>query len=158
VEEPDALRAALDDALSYSPRALVEEHLAGAEVACGVLDGPDGEGPLALPPTQIVPRDAAFFDYHAKYTPGATEEITPAPLPEETIGAIRRIALRVHEALGLEGMSRTDVIVRDGVPHVLEVNTIPGMTETSLLPQGAAAAGISFPQLLDRIVRCATER
>ena len=79
-------------------------------------------------------------------------------LSEETIGEIQRTSLRVHEALGLEGMSRTDVIVRDGIPVVLEVNTIPGMTETSLLPQAAAVAGISFPQLLDRIIRSALER
>jgi len=122
------------------------------------LDGLDGEEPLALPPTQIIPREAVFFDYHAKYTPDATEEITPARLPEETIGEIQRIALRVHAGLGLEGMSRTDVIVRDGVPVVLEVNTIPGMTETSLLPQAAAVAGIPFPRLLDRIIRSALER
>jgi D-alanine-D-alanine ligase len=152
------LRAAVEEAFRWSERVLAEEFVRGDEIACGVLDTPGG-GPLeALPPTQIIPREDAFFDYHAKYTPGATDEITPPRLPGAIIAEIQEIAVRAHELLGLEGMSRTDVIVRDEIPHILEVNTIPGMTETSLLPQEAAAAGISFPGLLDRIIRLAIER
>jgi D-alanine-D-alanine ligase len=154
----EELSGAIEEAFRWSERVLVEEFVAGDEIACGVLDTPGGGPPEALPPTQIIPREDAFFDYHAKYTPGATDEITPPRLPGPIITEIQEIAVRAHELLGLEGMSRTDVIVRDDTPHILEVNTIPGMTETSLLPQEAAAAGISFPRLLDRIIRLAIER
>jgi D-alanine-D-alanine ligase len=128
-----------------------------AEVTCSVLDTPGGGEPMALPPTQIIPREDLFFDFHAKYTPGATEEVTPPRLHKDTIRKIQRAALQVHRLLALRGMSRTDMIVRDAVPIVLEVNTIPGMTRTSLLPQQAEAAGLSFPEALDRIVRVALE-
>lgn len=147
------LDAAVEAALDFSDWVLVEELVEGDEVTCGVLDRLDGGDPEALPVTEILPREDEFFDYHAKYTPGATEEITPARLPDRVQESMRDAAVRAHLLLRVRGMSRTDAIVRDGVPYLLEVNTIPGMTGTSLLPQGAAAAGISFPELLDRIAR-----
>ena len=156
VGKAEELPAAIEEALRWSDRALVEELVEGDEVTCAVLGGLAG-APEALPPTQIIPREDAFFDFHAKYTPGATEEVTPARLPSDVIRRIQVTAARVHQILFLSGMSRTDMIVRAGIPVVLEVNTIPGMTETSLLPQAAAAAGISFPEVLDRILRLALE-
>jgi hypothetical protein len=112
----------------------------------------------AVSPTPFPPRNAQFFDYQAKYTAGAAEEITPAPFTEETIKDIQAIALKAHQILGCAGMSRTDMILRGDDIFVLETNTIPGMTETSLYPQEAKAMGIAFPDLLDKIIDVALNR
>lgn len=145
------LEKAIKLASSYSNKVLAQEFIDGPEVTCAVLD--EGHEARALPPTQIIPK-AGFFDYHSKYTPGATEEITPARLPARVIKNIQTAALKSHRVLGCSGLSRTDMIVgKDGSIYVLELNTIPGMTKTSLCPQAAAAAGISFPELLDRIIQ-----
>ncbi len=146
---------ALQTARLYDSQILIEEFIKGTEVTCGVLDRarPDGSTErIILPPTEIVVKGAEFFDYESKYTPGKTDEITPARLSEEMIHRIRQTAGEVYALIGCAGMSRIDMIVRGGEIFVLECNTIPGMTPTSLLPQGAAAAGISFSQLLDIIV------
>ena len=108
---------------------------------------------------EIVPVDALFFDFDAKYKPGGSREITPPQLPPDVITAIQKITLVAHRAIGACGMSRTDMILAPtGELFVLEINTIPGMTATSLLPQAAQAAGISFPQLLDHIIAAAQRR
>ncbi|MDH3897526.1 MAG: D-alanine--D-alanine ligase, partial [Deltaproteobacteria bacterium] len=99
-----------------------------------------------------------FFDYEAKYKPGATEEICPARLNEELTKKAQDYAVRAHQALRCRGYSRTDMIVSDNEAYVLETNTIPGMTATSLYPQAAAAAGISFSELLDRLIELALEK
>jgi D-alanine-D-alanine ligase len=142
---------------AYDNRLLVETFIQGREITCAVLDTPGGKPPVVLPPTEIVPRGSSYFDYHAKYTPGATDEITPAPLDKAATETIRRYALRAHEALGCHGKSRTDMIFSNGNVFVLETNTIPGLTETSLLPQAAKAHGLSFSRLLDRIITVALE-
>ncbi len=148
---------AIAEAFTNSDTAMLERYIAGTEVTCGVLDTDVGTTPLQ--PTEIIPKERGFFDYHSKYTPGATEEITPPRLPPETIGRIQQTALVTHRAIGASGMSRTDMILgNDGTLYVLEINTIPGMTETSLLPQAAAAVGISFPKLLDHIIASALRR
>lgn len=152
------LRRRLPSSLGYGRRLLAEELVEGIEVTCAVLDTPGGRPPIALPPTEIAPRSGAYFDYHAKYTPGASLEITPARVDAALIARVQALALRAHAALGCAGMSRTDMIVRGRRVSVLETNTIPGMTKTSLLPQAAQAAGISFPRLLDRIISVARER
>lgn len=144
-------------ALRYGDRLLAEELVAGIEVTCAVLDTPGGGPPVALPPTEIVPQTGAYFDYHAKYTPGASIEVTPARIGAAMTARVQDLALRAHAALGCAGMSRTDIILRGRGLTVLETNTIPGMTKTSLLPQAARAAGISFPRLLDRIIAVARE-
>jgi D-alanine-D-alanine ligase len=158
VARAEDLAPALDDALGEDARALVEERLVGTEVTCAVLGGGPHEDPLALPVTEICPKSGAFFDYRAKYTKGESEDITPARIPEDLTRRVQELAVRAHEALGCEGMSRTDFILRDGVPHALETNTIPGLTPLSLLPQAAAAAGMSFAQLLDRVITSAMRR
>jgi D-alanine-D-alanine ligase len=158
------LDAAMDEALAVDTQALIEEALEGIEISCGVLDLiRDGEArATALPPTEIRPVSAEYFDYESKYVPGRSEEITPAPLPGPLIERIQHCALLAHRALGCEGMSRTDMIVpsRDAnaEPFLLETNTIPGMTPTSLLPQQAAAFGLTFPQFLDALVEHALWR
>jgi len=102
--------------------------------------------------------ESEFFDYRAKYIAGATEEITPPRLSAEIIKKIQENALKTHEILGCAGMSRTDMIVSGEDIFILETNTIPGMTETSLYPQAAAAVGISFAELLDKIIRSAINK
>ncbi|MDP1719321.1 MAG: D-alanine--D-alanine ligase, partial [bacterium] len=113
----------------------------------------------ALPPTEIVPKLRAFFDYYSKYTSGASREITPPRISEKEIKKIQALALKAHRAIKAKGMSRTDFI-RDEKDqlYVLEINTLPGMTATSLLPQEAKAAGIEFPKLLDLIIAAGLEK
>ena len=158
VRKTDDLEKAVQLAFSYDDVVLAQEYISGAEVTCAVLDEGGDKDPIALPPTQIIPKTSEFFDYHAKYTPGATEEITPPHLPAEIIKKIQNSALQVHKIIGCAGMSRTDMIVSGNDVYVLETNTIPGMTEASLYPQAAAAVGISFPELLDKIIQSAINR
>ncbi len=152
----DECRAGIEAALALDREVMVERYVAGREITGGVL----GNRELtALPLVEIVPgEEFAFFDYAAKYTPGASREICPAPLDGETSRRAQEIALAAHRALRLRGYSRTDMIVADtGEIYVLETNTIPGMTPTSLLPQAAAAAGLPFGALLDRLIELALE-
>lgn len=132
---------------------IISREVDGTEVSCGVLAVSKNEI-VALPPTEIVPKKThQFFDYQAKYEVGETNEITPARLPAETLEKIKQIALKVHHLVGADGYSRTDMIVdKDGEPHVLEINTLPGMTVTSILPREAKAYGMSFSELLTTII------
>lgn len=148
----EEFRKCMPEVLSYEDRVLIEEYITGTEVTCGVVDLAGEVGPRALPVIEIRPVTAAFFDYHAKYTPGATEEICPAPLDSETTRRIQEIAVRAHTLVGCSGFSRSDMILDEGDPVWIEVNTIPGMTETSLLPQAAAAGGIPFPKMLELFI------
>ncbi len=149
VEDPEALEWAVARALAYDDAVLVEEWIRGVEISTPVLNDE------ALPTVEIAPKSERY-DFASKYLPGATEEIIPARLRPETIKEAQRIALEAHRALGCAGATRTDAIVRD--PHgaaeivALEVNTLPGMTATSLLPNSAAAAGISFDELCELLV------
>jgi D-alanine-D-alanine ligase len=159
------LKEAIEQAAAYDERIIVERFIEGTELTVGVLGNDE---PFALPVVEIVPAKG-FYDYEAKYTPGATEEIVPARISEEAAEHAQEIALAAHRSLGCRGMSRVDMIYRrDSGTHdpqrtthdqfsVLEVNTIPGMTPTSLLPRAAAAAGIPFPRLLDMLIDFALE-
>ncbi|MBN1901473.1 D-alanine--D-alanine ligase [Candidatus Sumerlaeota bacterium] len=152
------LHEALHLARRYDSQILVEEFLKGVEVTCGVIDRIDRNGAtehLVLPPTEIAVKKAAFFDYDSKYTPGMTDEFTPARLPRNMLDRIGETAEIIYKLIGCSGMSRMDMILRDDKIYILECNTIPGMTPISLLPQGAAAAGIHFPRLLDYIIQFA---
>lgn len=152
------LGPAIDAALAEDEYALVESYLAGTELTCGVLGGGPHERALALPLTEIVPVSDEFFDFRAKYTVGACNEITPARVDEAVVERIQALSLLAHEAIGCEGMSRSDFILTSAGPVMLEINTIPGMTRTSLLPQGAAAAGIPFDELIERLLGSALRR
>lgn len=153
----EAIALAIEYAFSCSNIVMLQRFVAGTEVTCGILEV--GGKATALPPTEIVPKMGAFFDYDAKYAPGASEEITPARLQPEILQRVQDAALRAHRAIGCSGFSRTDMILApDGTLFVLELNTIPGMTATSLLPQAAAAAGIPFSRLLDHILASALQR
>ena len=155
VREASELAAALQTAFQHGDTALVEEFVTGTEITVPVLGNTDLE---VLPIVEIVPH-SGFYDYHDKYTPGATDEIVPARLPAAVAEEARRVARLCHETLGCRGMSRTDMIAdKTGTLYTLEVNTIPGMTPTSLLPRSAAAAGLSFSQLLDKLIGFALEK
>jgi D-alanine-D-alanine ligase len=154
------LDAALTRLFSAGGEFLVEPAVNGLEVTCGVLGKPGG-GEEALPPILIRPTgtDSVFFDYTAKYTKGGAEELCPAPLPKKVRQAAQDAALTAHRALGLFGYSRTDFILcRNESLVVLETNTLPGMTATSLVPQEAAVHGLSFEQLLERLIALGLER
>lgn len=134
---------------------VLEEYIKGREITGAVLGNDD---PVALPLVEIIPSAAyEFFDYEAKYKEQATREICPAPLPEEVAARAQEFALRAHKILKLKGYSRTDMIVRDEEIFVLETNTIPGMTRTSLFPLAARVAGLEFGALLDRLIELALE-
>jgi len=153
VWEWDTLERAVRKALGFDTSVLVEEFIAGTEVSVPVLGT---RQPEALPPVEIVPR-SGYYDFHAKYVPGETQEIVPARLQPEVLSHIQSVAVAAHLALGCRGMSRVDMIVHENTPFVLEVNTIPGLTPTSLLPRSAEAAGIRFEQLINRLIEEALE-
>ena len=133
-------------------RVLVEQFVAGREFTLPVVET-DGGVPEAFPVIEIRPKTSAFFDYEAKYTPGASDEICPAPIDADLEARLRALGVAAHEAIGCRGYSRTDCIVApDGRVALLELNTLPGLTRESLLPKSAAAHGLSFPALVERLI------
>ncbi|UCD58953.1 MAG: D-alanine--D-alanine ligase, partial [Candidatus Hydrogenedentota bacterium] len=152
-----AFPPAVETVFRYDTSALVEEFVPGREITSPVLGNGPGKKPTALPLVEIVPKTSEFFDYEAKYTPGASDEITPAPLDEKLTRKAQRLGVKVHQVLGCSGLSRIDMILNGERLYVLETNTIPGITDVSLCPKAARAMGISFPQLLDRIIDVALE-
>ena len=158
VRRAEQLPEAVATALRYDSKALIERYARGMEITVGVLGNiGDPAGLEALPVIEIVPR-SEYYDYESKYAEGGSEHIIPARLPDALRHHAQEIALRCHEILGCRGMSRTDMIACGNQLFVLEVNTIPGMTPTSLLPQAAAHAGIPFSALLDRLIASALPR
>jgi len=155
VRQPEQLPAALELAFQHDSEVMVEEFIQGREVTVGVIGNDEL---MALPLIEIIPNDQYdFFDYEAKYKPGATREVCPAEVDDSIRKKAQQYGLIAHQALRLKGYSRTDMIVRGDEFFILETNTIPGMTETSLLPQAAAEAGLDFSALLDRLIELATE-
>lgn len=153
VDEPAKLPRALAFAFEYDDTVLVEQRVEGTEITVSVI----GNAELtALPIVEIVSPNG-FFDYAAKYSESGAEEIVPARISEDAGREAREIALLCHRLLDCRGMSRTDMFATDDGVVTLEVNTIPGMTPTSLLPKAALAAGISFSDLLDRLITLAVE-
>jgi len=152
--DPVELPGAIGLAFKYDKTILIEEFVAGVEVTVGVLGN---DHPMALPTLEIVP-EHEFYDYESKYLPGMSRHIIPARISEQARAECERLGIVAHQALGCRGMSRSDLIVtEDGECLLLETNTIPGMTATSLLPDAARAAGIEFPQLCLRLVELALE-
>ena len=142
----DELRLALTDGLAFGGKCVLEQYISGREIQVAILEG------KALPSIEIIPK-TGFYDYENKYQPGAAEEVCPAPIPAEWEQRLARAAEQVFAAVGLSVYSRADFIVtEDGTPYFLEINNLPGMTPTSLVPQEAAAAGISYGELCERIV------
>lgn len=151
------LTAAVEDAFLYDQIILAQQFVKGRELSCGVVEL-NGEL-TALPPTEIIPQVSEFFDYKAKYTDGGSKEITPAELETAQTQAVQQIALDSHIALGCGGYSRTDVILDEtGEIYAIETNTLPGMTQFSLLPAQAKAYGLTFAQLVEAIVASAQNK
>lgn len=151
----EGIMRGIEKAFQYDTEVMVEAYVGGREITCCILGNQVLE---ALPVVEIVPADAyAFFDYDAKYTPGATREICPAAIPSALGEQAAHIAKTAHKALGCRVWSRSDIIIRDGALHLLETNTIPGMTETSLFPLAARAAGMSLSDLLDKMITLSLE-
>jgi D-alanine-D-alanine ligase len=156
VDKPDELPAAMVSCFSYGEAALVEQLVTGTEVAVTVLD--TGDGPEALPAVEVVPL-SGVYDYTARYTAGHTEFFAPARLSEQVAADVAEAAVAAHTALGLRDVSRVDAIVDvDGRVQLLEVNTSPGMTETSLLPMAVEAAELSFGRVLRTLLEQAAAR
>jgi D-alanine-D-alanine ligase len=149
----DSLLPAVREILAQGREVLVEQYQPGLEVTCAVL----GEDPLPL--ILIRPGEGAtFFDYQSKYVPGGAEEVCPAPLPLNISQGIQSMAMRAHRVLGLDGYSRADFILHEGQAQLLELNTLPGMTGTSLLPQAAAAHGLDFDRLIARLIELGMQK
>jgi D-alanine-D-alanine ligase len=152
VKDTKSVPSAVEDCFRFGDEVIVEEFFPGRELTVGIL------GDVALPIIEIVPRDG-FYDYEHKYTKGASEYFVPAGIGEDATRAVQDASLAATRALGLKIYSRVDVILApDGRLNVLEINTIPGMTETSLLPKAAAAAGLDFPALCERIASLSLQR
>ena len=147
VDDEKGLEAAICAARIYEDQVIVEDRIFGREFSVGVLDGE------ALPIIEIIPKEG-FYDYKNKYQTGLTQEVCPAQLPDRLTKRLQESALAVHQLLRLGCYSRIDFMLdRNNQVYCLEANTLPGMTPTSLIPQEAAAAGISYPQLCEKIVQ-----
>lgn len=155
VRRAEDLAPAIEAAFKLDRVILAERLLSGRELTAAVVGNREL---VALPLIEIIPGEqSTFFDFTAKYTPGGSQEICPARVDQATTKLVQELGLAAHRALGLKGYSRTDFILTEDGPLALETNTIPGMTETSLLPQAAAAAGMDFPTFIDKLLSLALE-
>lgn len=157
VRKPSQWKEALRIAHRYDEEAMVEAFIPGHEVTVSLLGAADGTV-TGLPAVEIVAPDG-FYDFSAKYTKGRTQYLCPAPLSASVTKQIRQFAVKTYQVLGCKGAARVDFrITSKGKPYVLEINTVPGMTETSLLPMAAGKAGLSYDVLTERILQSALQR
>lgn len=150
VKRDEELESAISKAKKYDSEIIIEEYLRGTEVSCGVLGG------VVLPVVEIVPKNE-FFDYESKYTESGAREICPARISKRMSERVQKLTLKVFKAIKGRGYARVDFIIKNNRAYLLEINTLPGLTPTSLLPKEAEAAGINYSQLLDRIIELAIE-
>lgn len=152
VQEASHLSEAFGSAFRFGARILVQKYISGKEIHVGIL------GESALGAIEIRPK-GAFYDYSAKYIPGMSEHLFPAPLPPAVYQKVLELGAAAHRVLGCSGYSRIDLLIDSGMrPYLLEVNTLPGMTETSLMPEMAAGVGIDFDSLVEQILSTAATR
>jgi len=149
VKKKEALLSGIETAFKESHEVLIESFMDGREVACGVVK--TNNKAIVLPVTEIISKNE-FFDYEAKYTPGKSDEITPADMPTVVTNKLQRLSSLVYDILGCRGIVRVDFIVIGQQPYFLEINTIPGMTEESIIPKQALAAGLSLENLYSMVV------
>ena len=155
-ESDEEIADALDAAFAFDDKVLVEEYVTGSEITVGILESPE---PWAFPAIDIRTPGDSWYDYEHRYAAGLSEHVIPAPLPPDIYASVQDVAVRAHVTLGCRDLSRADFVVESsGRIALLEVNTLPGMTPTSLYPDAAQAAGISFEQLVEQLVRRALER
>ena len=155
VDDPDGLDKALEQAFAYEERVLVEERIHGREITAAVLER---NGIEVLPIIEVRTPPGSWYDYQHRYTEGLSEHIVPAPLPDAQYRRVEEMARIAHQVLGCRDLSRADFIVPEGEPVLLEVNTLPGMTPTSLYPDATRAAGLSFEDLVVHFVERARSR
>ena len=156
-DKKDQIKKGLEDAFKHDLEVIVEPYIKGRELTVPVLGNKHLQ---ALPVIEIVPKGGSeFFDFRAKYNSNFSDEIVPAPIPKKLAENLQIIAMEVHELLGCRGVTRSDFIVtQKGQIYFLEINTIPGMTENSLVPKSAKAAGISYSKLLDKLIQLALDK
>jgi D-alanine-D-alanine ligase len=154
----DQLPAAMVGAFSYDDKIVIERYVKGRDLAVSVIDGADD--PIALPVVEAVPREEDFYDYESRYGIGMTTFVCPAELEPGTTARAQELALEVYRLLGCHGVARVDLMLETDSDElwVLETNVVPGLTETSLLPQAADAAGIGFDELIARVLASAWSR
>lgn len=153
VRDASQIQSALDVAFEVDDEAMVEQFIEGVELTCGVVGNDSYE---ALPVIQIVPNDDEFYNYHAKYAAGGSTHLCPAPLDEDTTQKVQDMAIAAHAVLGCRGISRTDIMLdKEGDCWILETNTLPGMTKTSLIPDAARVVGMDFPRVCEKLIELA---
>ena len=155
VKNQKELGNAIRKAFKFGTELMAEEFIEGREITAAVLGNKKLQ---VLPLVEIRPKTAEFFDFQSKYEPGASDEICPAPINEKLSKKIQEQAVKIHRIFGCRGVTRSDFVIKNNKPYFLEINTIPGMTENSLVPLAAAAAGLSFSQLIDRLIELAFEK
>ncbi len=156
IDNVNKLHDALVAAFEYDHRLLVEERIRGREITVGVIDTVDGTQPF--PVIEITTPEGSWYDFEHRYTEGWSEHIMPADLPQQMTEELQRIAVAAHQSLGCRDLSRADFVVTDKDIYLLEVNTLPGMTPTSLYPDGAKGYGLDFPDLCKCLVLRAANR
>ena len=156
IDNVSELHDAVETAFGYDHQLLVEERIQGREITVGVIDTDDGTQPF--PVIEITTPEGSWYDFDHRYTEGWSEHIMPADLPEQMTNDLQRIAVVAHQSLGCRDLSRADFIVTDNDIYLLEVNTLPGMTPTSLYPDGARGYGLDFPELVHYLVERAAGR
>jgi D-alanine-D-alanine ligase len=149
VKKEEELIPAIEKAFAESNEVMIEAFMNGREVACGVFKSKNRK--IILPVTEIISKNE-FFDYEAKYTPGKSVEVTPADFPENVTEEIQQLSSLVYDLLGCKGIVRVDFIIVKDKPWFLEINTVPGMTEESLIPQQSRAAGIALEDLYSMVI------
>ena len=156
VDNEISLNEGIKNALTFDDRLLVEQRIDGREITVGVID--TDQGSKAFPVIEITTPDDSWYDFDHRYEPGWSDHIMPAALPEAVSKVLQDIAVKAHKALGCRDLSRADFIVTDEDVYLLEVNTLPGMTPTSLYPDGASGFGLDFPTLVKHLVERAAHR
>ena len=154
IKSKRALKKAIQYAFKYDPEVLIEEYIDGREFTCGVIEKKINGAPtcVALPVTEIIPNpEYDFFDYEAKYKAGASQEIVPAQISEHLAKEIQEAAIRAHTVLSCKDYSRSDFLVKKGKVYILELNTLPGLTENSLIPKALKTAGWSIERFLSNV-------